>query len=466
MASDFKFSHKRKVVVMGILYFAMIGFLLYVVKDNIIMSIKKNAKYTILTDEKIIKKCKISDILLYQNEQMSNGLKIFRIETVMNYIFQNTAIKYGMVDYTMTINNYTKYEYSFIDDENTKESYDIFNLTIYKLDNGEWLEHDRFTYATNEELAYPPGRIKYITNILVQIDWYLKSEGNEVPGISENDLAIQHPDLLPQGIMMNWYTVEEGFEIGYEDIFFAHTLVDRILLLRIDPEYFRFSVHCSPSPDMKYIYEWMEDLTAVAVVNGSFYTDESEETAYGEPAVPMLLGGKRAGPENYKSRHGAILFEPEDSTKPLVSYVNYNPPRIADIENEGYTEGTVSYPTLVGDGAGLVRTKENPMKRANRSFIGIDKDGNVIIGNTQSGFFSLQRLAGFLSQDEHLSLEYALNLDGGPPANISAAIGEEFIEQWGVWESTPVNGKEYIQWNRDNFYQWENPIIIAVNRRE
>ena len=95
----------------------------------------------------------------------------------------------------------------------------------------------------------------------------------------------------------------------------------------------------------------------------------------------MMIGGERRGLKPYKSIQGAFLFEPVHPDSPLVKVIDYAGGQIANIEDEGYSEGTASYPTLV-DFNGGVRAKRNPKWRASRSFIGLDQAGNIILGNT------------------------------------------------------------------------------------
>jgi hypothetical protein len=57
----------------------------------------------------------------------------------------------------------------------------------------------------------------------------------------------------------------------------------------------------------------------------------------------------------------------------------------------------------------------------------------VIIGTTQSAFFSLDRLADFL-KTAIPDLKAALNLDGGPVASQAVAVGDVRRKVHGRWE--------------------------------
>lgn len=94
------------------------------------------------------------------------------------------------------------------------------------------------------------------------------------------------------------------------------------------------------------------------------------------------------------------------------------------------TNGVVSYPILI-DGSYCDKNKSRWL--ANRSFIGQDKSGWIVIGTTIDAFFSLDRLAAFL-HDSPLELTIALNLDGGPVACQGIQLNGFERKTYGHWE--------------------------------
>lgn len=291
------------------------------------------------------------------------------------------------------------------------------------------------------------------------------SQTQDIQHIEPNDIGIQFPDEIPIAGELNWKPAIPGLQVALLDVMFHEILVDRILLARTDPAKFKISVHCAPHPNMKYLHEWRNELNANVVINGSFYTRETNATAYGEPDVPMLINRKVMGKKNYWSRHAAFLLGPLNESDPLVKVVDYQPKAKVEFEKEMYTDGTISFPTLV-DFDGNTRAPRSPKKRATRSFIALDKNQYLILGNTQGGFFSLIRLGKFLASVKELNIAYALNLDGGPPANMLIDTGDIFYEQYGVWETSPDdNDNEIFSWNDNNFTKWKNPIVIAITKR-
>ena len=199
---------------------------------------------------------------------------------------------------------------------------------------------------------------------------------------------------------LTWTLLRPGFEVGELPILAGGTAVDRLLLARIDPAGWVFSVHSAPAGDHD-IDLWMRDLHATLVVNGSYFGPR------GQPDTPFLSNGVAMGPNEYKSSHGAFVATAEGAN-------------VVDLKGkdwrqafEGKTNAMVSYPMLV-DEKGLSRVKPSQWL-AGRSFVGQDRLGRIIIGTTVDAFLSLDHFAELL-KSAPLDLSTALNLDGGPVA--------------------------------------------------
>jgi hypothetical protein len=76
--------------------------------------------------------------------------------------------------------------------------------------------------------------------------------------------------------------------------------VDHVLLARIDPARFHFVVRNASAGD-KDLDQWMAQLGAVLIVNGSYFT------RYGEPETPLLSDGALLGPKDYDAKAGAYI---------------------------------------------------------------------------------------------------------------------------------------------------------------
>ena len=212
-------------------------------------------------------------------------------------------------------------------------------------------------------------------------------------------LALQWAPQASPGAL-EWRTVRDGFETGELAATVDGQEVDRLFLLRIAPAKFRFKVRIDPSGHHD-LDAWMKSLGASAVINGSYYAPD------GSPATPVVSGGARLGPADYDARAGAFVATPASAGIRDLAKLNWQDALA------GARDAMVSYPLLLsGNGASRVVASD---WLANRSFVGEDQDGNIILGTTAQGFFTLQRLAAFLRRAP-LRLKLALNLDGGPIA--------------------------------------------------
>jgi hypothetical protein len=191
----------------------------------------------------------------------------------------------------------------------------------------------------------------------------------------------------------------------------------------------------------------MKALTAHLVVNGSYFERD------GTPSTPFLSDGVAAGPQSYQATHGAFIVSDTSA-------------EIRDLQREDWRnlfrrsrQGTVSYPLLVGPGPS--RVQADPRWLANRTFVGQDSAGRILIGTTKEAFFSLDRLSSFLRQAP-LDLTMALNLDGGPVACHGVAINGFSRDFCGTWETNFSDGK--IQMLQPIFgrRRWGLPMVLAV----
>jgi hypothetical protein len=253
----------------------------------------------------------------------------------------------------------------------------------------------------------------------------------------------ENPAAVPGAF--EWRTIGLGFDVAELPVLADGREVDRILLARIDPAHFRFIVRNASAGD-KDLDDWMKDLGAALVVNGSYYSRT------GEPDTPFLSDGKPLGPKDYDARAGAFVAS--------ASFTG-----IRDLAHEdwktafqGAENAMVSYPLLVANGASHVAIASRWL--ANRSFVGQDSTGRVIVGTTRDAFFSLDRLAHFLL-DAPLDLKLALNLDGGPVACQGVNLNGYQRKTYGLWEATVEGSQAHLL-----VYPYGStdalPVVLAV----
>jgi hypothetical protein len=241
-----------------------------------------------------------------------------------------------------------------------------------------------------------------------------------------------------------WRTIGQGFEAAELPVLVDGGEVDRILLARIDPARFLFVVRNAPAGD-KGLDQWMIQLGAALVVNGSYFS------RYGQPDTPLLSDGTLLGPKDYDAKAGAFVAS--------SSFTGIRDLAREDWERafEGADNAMVSYPLLLSDG--MSRVTRSSRWLANRSFVGQDGAGRIIIGTTADAFFSLDRLARFLL-DAPLGLTIALNLDGGPVACQGISLNGYQRKIYGRWESQ-VEGDQaqLLTWLYGTIAM---PVVLAV----
>ena len=264
-------------------------------------------------------------------------------------------------------------------------------------------------------------------------------------------LALREPQVTGAAGAFSWQQIEQGFEVAELPVIAGRTEVDRILLARVDPARFRFVIRNRPAGD-KDPDAWLDDLGAALVINASYFR------ADGTPEAPFLSDGALLGPHNYSARHGAFVTSTQVTD-------------IRDLVNEdwhdafrGAHDALVSYPLLVAAGRSK-RVNANDRWLANRSFVGVDRSGNIILGTTADAFFSLNRLAAFLGTAP-LDLAKALNLDGGPVACQAIRLGAYRREFCGQWELAVHDGElKLLRWAFGS-RAWALPNVLAVVRKQ
>ena len=257
------------------------------------------------------------------------------------------------------------------------------------------------------------------------------------------------PEVQPGPVL--WRSLAPGFDVADLSVLSNGREVDRILLNRIDPKRFRFIAHNAPAGD-KGIDQWERALPhAVLIVNGSFYGKT------GLPDTPFLSNGVRAGPTVYDARAGAFVAGDGFATVKDLTHQDWQ------TAFAGADNAMVSYPLLIGDdGQTHVATKSRWL--ANRTFVGRDSHGLIIVGTTREAFFSLDRLADFLKRAP-LDLGATLNLDGGPIACQSVRLDGFHRKFYAKWEAQVDGDKvRLLTWPLAD-RTWAMPMVLTVERR-
>jgi hypothetical protein len=257
-------------------------------------------------------------------------------------------------------------------------------------------------------------------------------------------------DPLPEakaGALL-WAEIAPGFDVAELPVLADGVEADRIMLAKIDPALFRFSIRNDPKKGARSLDGWMSKTGAALIVNGSYFGRD------GEPSTPVVSDGRPIGPQDYESRHGA--FVAADGTAHVKDLVGGDW-RAAFQQAEA---GMVSYPLLIAPDGSTNRTPKGSKWLANRSFIAEDQSGRIIVGTTAGAFFSLDRLAEFL-KGSPLNLVAALNLDGGPVACQGVRIGNFQRKSYGRWELQAQDNEAKVL-PPQLFTAAQMPIVLAV----
>ena len=243
-----------------------------------------------------------------------------------------------------------------------------------------------------------------------------------------------------------WRRVAPGFDVAELPAMVGDQEVDRVMLARIDPENFRFEVRNSPGGD-KTLATWMAQTGAALVVNGSYYGHD------GRPATPVRSVGKLLGPSVYAAHAGAFLSS--DTSTGIRNLAAT--PWTAALEDAH--DAMVSYPLLIAPD-GSIGVPRPSRWLANRSFVGQDRAGRILIGTTRDAFFTLDALARFL-RGAPLDLAAALNLDGGPVACQGIALAGFHRQTLGRWEfQADETDGQLLSWLYGDTFAM--PVVLAV----
>jgi len=204
-----------------------------------------------------------------------------------------------------------------------------------------------------------------------------------------------------------WQTIGRGLTFTRVEVLKDGEVVAGLAVVKIDPAANAFRVfHGAPQA----ITVWQEELQAPIVFNGSYYRRN------GKPCGLVIADGKPIGPTRNRQMRGMFVAEPKgmspDLPRATILDLLTTP---VDPKKLPWTQGVQSFPLLL-DYKGQIRVK-NSEKKANRTVIASDRNGNILVFNTSNRFFTLFEFAEFLKASA-FNIDSALNLDGGTEAQL------------------------------------------------
>lgn len=204
-----------------------------------------------------------------------------------------------------------------------------------------------------------------------------------------------------------WHTLSRGLNFAEIKVSRQGEVVETLAVVKIDPAFNSFRVfHRKPQS----IVAWQEEIQAPVVFNASYYSPE------GKPVGLVVSDGKLFGPLHNQQMRGMFVAEPTGMSPdlPRATILDLVFGRV-EPEKLPWTQGVQSFPLLL-DYKGRIRVKSTE-KRAYRTVICADRNGNILLFNTGNEYFTLYDFAHFLKAST-FEIDSALNLDGGAEAQL------------------------------------------------
>jgi uncharacterized protein YigE (DUF2233 family) len=223
---------------------------------------------------------------------------------------------------------------------------------------------------------------------------------------------------------LEWKEVEKG--LSYSSLIETTQTGEEkdLMLVKIDPKLFSFNIYQNPSQDeAKTIKEVHEETGAILSFNGGFFTEDFKPTGLlldkGEILRKISPADLLNGIFAIKNDHTALLL----SQNVRIGKANY------------YSFAIQNGPLLI-DENGSIQISSDTHKLANRTALGIDKDGNIVLIILKLSLLnpdntiSLYEFAQLLKNNDALRplfLHSVLNLDGGPSTGMM--LGDSYYPE-------------------------------------
>lgn len=244
-----------------------------------------------------------------------------------------------------------------------------------------------------------------------------------------------------------WQMIGRGLAFTRVDVLQGGKVVASLAVIKIDPATNSFRVFHGSS---KCITLWQEEIQAPIVFNGSYYTSD------GKPCGLIISDGNPIGPCNNRQMRGMFVAEPKGMSPdlPRATILDLLATPI-DPKKLPWTQGVQSFPLLL-DYKGKIRVRDSE-KKAQRTVIASDRNGNILVFNTSNRFFSLYEFAQFLKTSK-FDIDSALNLDGGSESQLLIKTNNFEYFSPPSWENSIGN-----LINEEKFYL---PTVVGVFPRQ
>jgi hypothetical protein len=190
--------------------------------------------------------------------------------------------------------------------------------------------------------------------------------------------------------------------------------IESLYMYRLDQDLYRLDVAHRETPQS--LEDWQKETNALLVVNGGFFRIENEKYI---PNGLTIINGQVFG-SSYDSFGGMLAITDQWAELRSLAQKPY-------YAGEALKAGLQSFPMLVKPGGELGFPAEyEDHIAARRTVIAQDQAGRILFIVTPRGHFTLHQLSIYLTQLD-LSLDIAINLDGGPSTGILVQDPPEVI---------------------------------------
>jgi uncharacterized protein YigE (DUF2233 family) len=214
------------------------------------------------------------------------------------------------------------------------------------------------------------------------------------------------------GTQLNvWNRVATGVEVRNEDWKIPGGDDDTVTIVRFDIHKIKLSVGYQPKQPL-LMSEWMQQEHTTAIINGGYFDQQDNATA-------LVVSNSKVFGESYTGFGGMLAVDAQGKVSlRSLRQQPYNP------NNERLQQATQSSPMLMLGGKRTQFSADASQTR--RSIVAMDKQGYLLFIASPDQVFSLDQLADQLASSD-LSIETALNLDGGASAGLYVNAGSSHV---------------------------------------
>jgi uncharacterized protein YigE (DUF2233 family) len=238
---------------------------------------------------------------------------------------------------------------------------------------------------------------------------YLLMACGVLPTVTVNQTPIISGPATPQ--LDTWYQGGKGVQVRYEDWKDNDGDEDTVTIARFDLHDVALSVAYQPTQPLS-MGAWMQQEQATAIINGGYFDSNDVATAL------VITNGHVSG-QSYQGFGGMLSVNAQrQTTLRSLAEQPYDP------DADQLTQAVQSSPMLVLHGKKTSFSADS--NGARRSVVAMDTQGRLLLIASPGGVFSLQTMAQLLVSSD-LSIETALNLDGGASTGLYVNAGSQHV---------------------------------------